>query len=54
MIGVSSHGQNALLIGSWQTGARAGFGRFPSAWLFMPKRAIGRAKFSAYMLLTHP
>jgi hypothetical protein len=32
----------------------SGFGLFPWAWGFMPKSAIGRAKFRAYMLLTHP
>jgi hypothetical protein len=31
-----------------------GFARFPPPWLFEPKRAIGWAKFRAYMLLTHP
>jgi hypothetical protein len=29
-------------------------GLFPPAWLFMPKRAIGWAKFRAYMVQTHP
>jgi hypothetical protein len=28
-------------------------GLFPPAWLFMPKRAIGQAKFRAYMLQAH-
>jgi hypothetical protein len=27
---------------------------FPPQWLFEPKRAIGWAKFRAYMLQTHP
>jgi hypothetical protein len=29
-------------------------GLFPSARLFVPKRAIGPAKFRAYMVQTHP
>jgi hypothetical protein len=37
-----------------QTGDSIGLAYFREAWLFMPKRAIGRAKFRAYMLLTHP
>jgi hypothetical protein len=36
-----------------QTGAEHRPGLFPPAWLFMPKRAIGSAKFRAYMLQTH-
>jgi hypothetical protein len=28
--------------------------QFPLPWLFEPKRAIGWAKFRAYMLQTHP
>jgi hypothetical protein len=54
MIGVSPARQNALQFGLWQTGKVCRLGRFPLAWLFMPKGAIGRAKFRAYMLLTHP
>jgi hypothetical protein len=29
-------------------------GLLPPSWLFMTKRAIGQAKFRAYMLQTHP
>jgi hypothetical protein len=41
-----------------QTGESIGLayslGLFPQARPLMSKRAIGRAKFRAYMLLTHP
>jgi hypothetical protein len=34
-------------------GRKRRLGLFPSALLFMPRSAIGRAKFRAYMLLIH-
>jgi hypothetical protein len=35
--------------------ARAvGLALFPPTWVFEPNRAIGWAKFRAYMLQTHP
>jgi hypothetical protein len=37
-----------------QTGESIGLAYFPLARPLMPRRAIGRAKFRAYMLLTHP
>jgi hypothetical protein len=45
---------NLTLVNPWQTGESTGLGLFPPAWLFMPKLAIGPAKFRAYMLQTHP
>ena len=37
-----------------QTGGSIGLAYFREARPFMPTRAIGRAKFRAYMQLTHP
>jgi len=54
MIGVSPRGQNALQFGSWQTGKSTGLAHFRRHGLDHAKRAIGLAKFRAYMLQTQP
>jgi hypothetical protein len=39
---------------AWQTGKSIALAYFHRHGFVMPERAIGRAKFRAYMLLTHP
>jgi hypothetical protein len=54
MIGVSPSRENALQFGLWLPGKSVGLAYFNGRGFIVPGRAIGQAKFRAYMLQTHP
>jgi hypothetical protein len=52
--GLSPAGENALQFGLWLPGKSVGLAYFNGRGFIVPRRAIGQAKFRAYMLQTHP